>query len=173
MLIKLAVWTILSITLGLARSSIYELLFCIVVCVVWLFILTLVCVVQDRERDVNAAAKSDNWCSFLAVLGRLASADANYFSLSFITERSTRVRLLRKEVWPLNLSSMNVCGERRREEGMERGREWRCVGALSLGLLNIPDHSICKRRLLVPGMSECTAWEVTVYGEEFKYDMGV
>lgn len=53
---------------------------------------------QDRERENKGSGSGANWCEFISVLSRLATAESVYFSLGFMERSGALGRFVRKEV---------------------------------------------------------------------------
>ena len=53
---------------------------------------------KDRERENKGSGGGTNWCEFMSVLSRLATAESVYFSLGFMERPGGLGRFVRKEV---------------------------------------------------------------------------
>ena len=53
---------------------------------------------KDRERENKGSGGGTNWCEFMSVLSRLATAESVYFSLGFMERPGALGRFVRKEV---------------------------------------------------------------------------
>jgi hypothetical protein len=53
---------------------------------------------KDRERENKGSGGGTNWCDFMSVLSRLATAESVYFSLGFMERPGGLGRFVRKEV---------------------------------------------------------------------------
>ena len=56
------------------------------------------CLLKDRERENKGSGGGTNWCDFMSVLSRLATAESVYFSLGFMERPGGLGRFVRKEV---------------------------------------------------------------------------
>ena len=54
--------------------------------------------IKDRERENRGSGSGTNWCEFMSVLSRLATAESVYFSLGFMERSGGLGRFVRKEV---------------------------------------------------------------------------